>query len=107
MSIVGTYLIGEYRRRGVDVWYDIELEVYMGAAMFHPIYATRSLCTEYCVVDGNRQTVGTDSNAIGKRRRQRIDREQPEDEQQIKIVAGHIEIAVGAAEDNRIPCGKN
>lgn len=37
----------------------------------------------------------------------RIDREQPEDEQQIKIVAGHIEIAVGAAEDNRIPCGKN
>ena len=70
MSVVGTYLIGEYRRRGVDVWYNIELKVDTGAAMFHPIYSTCSICTEYCVVDGNRQTVGTDSNAIRKRRRQ-------------------------------------
>ena len=25
--------------------------------MFYPIYSTRSICTEYSVVDGNRQTV--------------------------------------------------
>ena len=42
MSVVGTYLIGEYRRRGIDIWYDIELKVYTGAAMFHLIYTSRN-----------------------------------------------------------------